>query len=337
MAWRGNPMMLEAMDAYVEPPPAQGLRTEWSAVPKRIQRAFESWAGSPVVAAITQPTGFSPGVAARLRLSDGRGVFVKAIGSDVNRQSPIFHRREARIVAALPPHVPVPRLLWSHDDGEGGWVVLVFEEADGRHPTQPWQSDELQQVLDALAELAARLTPSPLAIGQVRSASQRVERNICGWQLLRSDPAETLSRLDDWSRRNLDGLAELESHAADAVAGNTLLHFDVRADNVLLGGKHVWFFDWPHACVGAAWFDVVGLIPSVTMQGGPPPEEVFARYPARHLADPEAVTCAVAALSGYFTRQSLQPDLPGLPTLRAFQAAQGAVARRWLAQRTSFA
>ena len=326
--------MSDAMDAYMEPPPAQGQRTEWSVVPKHIQRAFESWAGSPVVEAITQPSGFSPGVAARLRLANGRGVFVKAIGSEPNAQSPIFHRREARIVAALPPHVPVPRLLWSHDDGEGGWVVLVFEEADGRHPRQPWQSDELQQVLDALAELTERLSPSPLAIGEVRSASQRVERGICGWQLLHSDPAEILSRLDDWSRRNLDALAELESRAPAAVSGNTLLHFDVRADNVLLGGKHVWFFDWPHACVGAAWFDVVGLIPSVTMQGGPPPQEVFARYPSSHLADPEAVTCAVAALSGYFTRQSLQPTLPGLPTLRAFQAAQGTVARCWLAERT---
>jgi aminoglycoside phosphotransferase (APT) family kinase protein len=323
------------MDAYVEPPPAQGMRTEWSAVPEHIQRAFETWAGSRVVAALTQPGGFSPGVAARLRLADGRGMFVKAIGSDANADSPVFHRREARIVAALPAHVPVPRLLWSHDDGEGGWVVLVFEEADGHHPRQPWQSDELQQVLDALAELSARLTPSPLAVSEVRSASRRVERNICGWQRLQSDPTEVLSGLDDWSRRNLAALAELESRAPAAVDGNTLLHFDVRADNVLLGGKHVWFFDWPHASVGAAWFDVVGLIPSVTMQGGPPPEEVFERYPGSHLADPEAVTCAVAALSGYFTRQSLQPPPPGLPTLRAFQAAQGTVARRWLAQRTS--
>ena len=330
-------MMHESMDTLGEPPPPRGVRTEWSAVPKHIQQAFESWAGSPVISAITQPSGFSPGVAARLRLADGRGVFVKAVGSEANADSPVFHRREARIVAALPPDVPVPRLLWSFDEGEGGWVMLVFEEADGRHPRQPWQSDELQQVLDALAELTARLTPSPLPPGAVRSASARVERGICGWRLLRSDAAETHSRLDDWSRRNLAALAELESRAPDAVRGNTLLHFDIRADNVLLGDNHVWFFDWPHASIGPAWLDVVWLIPSVTMQGGPPPEDVFARYSGSRVADPDAVTCALAALSGYFTRQSLQPTLPGLPTLRAFQAAQGAVAKRWLAQRTGLA
>jgi hypothetical protein len=37
-------------------------------------------------------------------------------------------------------------------------------------------------------------------------------------------------------------------------------------------------------------------------------------------------------MAGYLTHQSLQPAPPGLPTLRAFQAAQGAVARRWLSE-----
>jgi Ser/Thr protein kinase RdoA (MazF antagonist) len=126
----------------------------------------------------------------------------------------------------------------------------------------------------------------------------------------------------------------MESRAPQAVSGSTLLHFDMRADNLLIDDDRVWFFDWPHACVGAAWFDVVGFIPSVVMQGGPSAEEVFSRYRLGAEADPDAVNCALASLAGYFTRQSLLPPPPGLPTLRAFQAAQGTVARRWLAERT---
>ena len=44
----------------------------------------------------------------------------------------------------------------------------------------------------------------------------------------------------------------------------------------------------------------------------------------------------VAAIAGYFTWGALQPAPPGIPTVRAFQAAQGVVARAWLAQRTSW-
>ncbi|MEZ4617961.1 MAG: hypothetical protein R2867_20965 [Caldilineaceae bacterium] len=36
------------------------------------------------------------------------------------------------------------------------------------------------------------------------------------------------------------------------------------------------------------------------------------------------------------THSSLQPDPPGLSTLRAFQAAQGAIALDWLAERTGW-
>jgi hypothetical protein len=44
------------------------------------------------------------------------------------------------------------------------------------------------------------------------------------------------------------------------------------------------------------------------------------------------VAATLCALGGYFTYQSLQPAPAGLPTVRAFQAAQGEVTRRWLAQ-----
>ena len=69
------------------------------------------------------------------------------------------------------------------------------------------------------------------------------------------------------------------------------------------------------------------------MQGGPPPEEVIARYPAALTADPAAVSAAILATAGFFTHRALEPPPPGLPTVRAFQAAQGAVARHWVAQR----
>jgi len=39
----------------------------------------------------------------------------------------------------------------------------------------------------------------------------------------------------------------------------------------------------------------------------------------------------VAAVAGFFTSRALQPPPPGLPTVRAFQAAQGEVTRRWVA------
>ena len=244
-----------------------------------------------------------------------------------------MHRHEAQIVAAMPDGVAVPRLLWSHDDGETGWVLLVSQDIEGRHPRMPWRLDELDRVMDGLAKLADALTPSPVAASTVGSAREIFAESVNGWRRLAEGPASNLDSLDRWSRRNLDRLVELESQSPEAVDGDTLLHLDVRADNMLLAEDKVWLFDWANACVGASWVDAVGFAPSVAMQGGSPPEQVIARHPTARSANPARITAAVAAVAGYFTHSALQPAPPGLPTLREFQAAQGAVARDWLAQR----
>jgi hypothetical protein len=120
-------------------------------VPAGVRAAVEDALGTTVAGAQSQQGGFSPGAAARLRLADGRRVFVKAVGPELNPDSPGMHRREGAVAAALPATVPSPRLRHTADDGE--WVALVFEDVDGRQPRVPWQRDELDRVLAAVAEL----------------------------------------------------------------------------------------------------------------------------------------------------------------------------------------
>ena len=73
------------------------------------------------------------------------------------------------------------------------------------------------------------------------------------------------------------------------------------------------------------------LAPSVAVQGGPEPAELLARSRIGRAAPPDALAAVVCAVAGYFTERSLRPEPPGLPTVRRFQAAQGEVARHWLA------
>lgn len=313
------------------PPPASGVRLDWAHLPAHLRAAIEGWLGEPVTEATTQAGGFSPGVAARLRTTSGRRVFLKAVGPEPNPESPAFHRREIIIAGALPTTAPVPRLLWSYD--AGGWVALLFEDIEGRQPQQPWRADELDRVLAALIDLSAALTPSPVPL----TVTERVaDGSLIGtpwWERLHNNPP---ADLDPWAARHLAALAALQARASAAAQGETLLHLDLRADNLLLTPDRVAIVDWPHARIGAAWIDLVFLAPSVAMQGGPAPEALLARHPASHVASPEAITAVIAAMAGFFTWGALQPPPPGLPTLRAFQEAQGIVARRWLAERTGW-
>ena len=104
----------------------------------------------------------------------------------------------------------------------------------------------------------------------------------------------------------------------------------MRADNILLAGDRVVFVDWPHASVGAPWLDLLAFLPSVAMQGGPHPWEVFDTHPLGRDAPPDRVLPVLAAVAGYFAERAALPAPPGLPTLREFQRAQGVEALAWL-------
>ncbi|MEU8246989.1 aminoglycoside phosphotransferase family protein [Nonomuraea sp. NPDC048916] len=303
-------------------PPASGVRVPWSEVHPAVREAVGEFLGGSVAEAVTQTSGFSPAAAVRLRTAGGRRAFVKAVGPEPNADSVRIYRSEAEIAAALPASVPAPRLLTSFEIE--GWVTLVFEDIDGHHPAMPWRRDELDRVLGAVERMSAALTPAPIAAPPI---TERYAAAFHGWRDLLTDDT---TGLDPWALRHLAALAELESGWAGAAAGDTLVHTDLRADNVLLTADRVYVVDWPWACVGVAWLDRACLLPSVGMQGGPPPHEL--------LPDPDpAVTAVVAALAGYLVRQGRRPDPPGLPTVRAFQRAQGVVAVEWLKRRTGWA
>src|SRR5262245_48656078 len=207
-------------------PAAEGVRITWSDVPEPVRAEIEARLGSRVVAAASQRGGFSPGLASKLRTADGQEVFVKAASPAQNPRTPFLHRREAAIVAALPPGVPVPRFHWSYDDGE--WIVLAFDAIDGANPHVPWQAGELARVLEAAHDLAVRLTPSPL---ELESAGAALDALFVRWkELAGSDIAVQVDRR--W-RERVDHLIELESGMVEAVEGTTLIHGDMRADNIV--------------------------------------------------------------------------------------------------------
>ncbi|MBA2776322.1 MAG: aminoglycoside phosphotransferase family protein [Chloroflexia bacterium] len=316
------------------PPRAQGQRLAWAQLPAHIRDAIEDWLGEPVVTAQSMAGGFSPGLASRLTTRPGRRVFAKAVSNTLNPMSPTLHRREIRVASRLPSGAPAPRLLWSsqEDDGEE-WVVLVFEDVQGRPPAQPWDPAELDDVVDALNRLSAELTPSPIATSEIDDILTFGPLVRGNWSYLKYD---NLPRIDPWVNRNLDRMIEAEQRVGEVIAGDTLLHLDLRGDNMLLTDDGVVIVDWPHARVGAAWIDPIGFAPSVAMEGGPEPEDLIARLDATQSADPEHVTLGIIEIAGFFTHQGALPPVEGLPGLRAFQEAQGAVARRWVAQRTGW-
>ncbi len=308
-------------------PPARGRRRRWEEVPIPLRAEVAARLGAEVTAATSVATGFSPGVAARLTLQDGRRVFAKAVARDWNRDTLALHRREAEITAALPPATPAARLLLSVS--RPGWTVLVLEHVPGRPPRLPWQPEELALVLAAVEGLSKLLTPSPVSAAPASELVGFAD----GFKRLRQRreaAGDPLDDIDPWAVRNLERLELLEASWSGSVRGDTLCHFDLRQDNILIQGSRVTFVDWAQALVGPAWLDLACLLPSVAAQGGPAPWTIFDSHPLGRSVSEEVLAPVVAAMAGYFLlRQSLPPPA-GMPTVRAFQRALGLPTLAWL-------
>ncbi|MGT2425875.1 hypothetical protein [Amnibacterium kyonggiense] len=300
-------------------------RPRWVDVPGPIRSGVEEVLGSPVVAAESRAGGWSPGSADVLRLEDGRLAFAKAASAAVNARTVDMHRREAAVLRALDGAGVAPRLLGAVE--ADGWIALVVEHVDGRHP-DPRSDGDTAAVFDAVGRLPVPMPAAvPRATETVRDA---MEDGAADWTRLLDE-----GRVDAVAggAAAMRALADLAAGAGAAVAAGGLVHVDLRPDNVLIGPDgSALLVDWPNALEGAPWFDALTYALDVRRLGGD--AERALRHPVLAAVDPGAVDAVLAALAGYFVRRSLTPEPEGMAGVRAFQRLQGGVAIDWIADRS---
>ncbi|HLZ69588.1 MAG TPA: phosphotransferase [Dehalococcoidia bacterium] len=247
-------------------------------------------------------------------LADGRTVFVKAA---VDGQTAGWLRAEQRIYAALREPF-LPRMLGWDDDG--ALPVLVLEDLSSAAWPPPWTPAAIGAVRELLRTVAG--TRPPPGIRQL--ADQR--EALAGWGLVERDP-EPLLRLGLCSPAWLDRCLPSLRTAADAapLAGEALVHGDVRSDNLCLRDGRALLVDWNQAVAGNALFDKISWLPSLHAEGGPLPEELG-------LQQAPGAPELIALIAGYFAARAGLPPIPHAPRVRDVQREQLKVALPWAAR-----
>ncbi|WP_344595600.1 aminoglycoside phosphotransferase family protein [Streptomyces violaceusniger] len=310
------------MAAHLGLPEATGSRRmDWAAMPREVTARIGQLLGSPVADAISQRGGFSEGLAARVRLENGKRAFIKAASSLMAPAVADFHRREIAVSERLPREVPAPRLLEAYDDGT--WVVLTFEEILGHLPAQPWQREELDRVLAAVTDMAEVLTPSPVdeaILGKPR---------LGGWRAMADDTAvrDKVAELSPWAAHHFDQLTALEENAS--LDGATLLHGDLYAFNIMLTTDRVFVVDWPHAWIGPRHCDVVTLMSSASLSGVDP-RPIAENHPLTRDLDPVQINEMLALHAGFLLRTAAAAGPAADPNIVAMMNALGLASLRWL-------
>jgi aminoglycoside phosphotransferase (APT) family kinase protein len=254
--------------------------------------------------------------------ADGRRIFLKAASKVAQRTFAEAYAEEIRHLRALPKGLPVPRLLWSHEDDL--WVLLGLEHVEGANPSRPWDPRQLDSCLDTLEVLAEALTPPPVPL---RPFAQDFADLVPSW---------------DHVRRTAPGWPHLEEAAAlaagfePACRGDTLVHTDARDDNFLLGEDgRAYLCDWNFPVVGAAWIDTVCVL-MIAFGDGLDADRVVAERRLTRDVPPGDIDAALALLCGYFLERRDQPAPNSSPFLRRHQDWCAEVTWAWLSHRRSW-
>ncbi|MFD5143564.1 phosphotransferase [Streptomyces sp. NPDC058401] len=316
------------------------VRPAWGSLSPEVRAHVERELGAEVARARSCGDGFSPGLASRLLLADGRRVFLKGIHA-AHPWAPRY-ADEIAVTTALPAGIG-PRVWWTAAPEEsGGWWWLCLEDVPGTHPVLAPGAAGTERAVAAVETALRRLTPSP--VGGTRPAVRVVGPWLTGWSALRTAPP---AGLDPWARRRLDRLAAIERDWWPASHGDTLLHWDLHTANMLhrpadgrvadgSAGGEVVLVDWSYRLHGAAWIDAAVLVPQLILGGHTPAqaEQATARLPRP--ADPAVLTGFAAGLAGLWTACSHRPPPAADPSLRAHHARTADATLSWLRHRTGW-
>ena len=308
-------------------PRAVGVRLTYDAVPAAVRAWVDEQLGSPVVATAEQVGGMSPGCATRLTCADGTRAFVKAVGAELNPDTPGLFRREVGVLRHLGEHELWARLLASYDDG--AWVALLIEDVEGRHPdfADPAELESVLTGVERLSEvLQERPVPASLPLVEL---SQRFRLWADTLDSLPEAPAEAPvpgwvnGEAPAWAARLRDLAEQPDSH---------VVHWDIRVDNLLRrpDGRMV-FLDWGMAARGPAWADP--LLARLERVDAPWFDDSLTGSAALAAAGDEVVTAFLAGFGTHLAVRSVVAVDVNLPTLNDFRLREsqrilGAVARR---------
>ena len=133
---------------------------------------------------------------------------------------------------------------------------------------------QIGQGLDTLHQVAATRASTSLPSLEERQSS------LSGWARVEREP-ELVLRVGlcsaAWLSHSINALMAAE--AGTELAGDDLVHGDVRSDNLCFIGGQVVLVDRNWACRGNGIIDIAGWLPSLHLKGGPPPNTILPDQP----------------------------------------------------------
>jgi hypothetical protein len=228
-------------------------------------RALEDFLGGRVLDMQTPDCGLSAAIRMSVSLRDGSRVFVKAA---TDEETAGWLRREHFVLSSVAGPF-MPSVIGWLDEGLPFPALMTQDLSHAYWPASHqgvhWRPGDVERVIEATTRLG--LVGAPLDLPPVAPHHSSLWRRI-STDFLRLDLCS-----EQWFAASIDALVEAERKVD--VGGDSLVHGDVRSDNLCILHDRVIFVDWSHAARGNRRQDLAHVLPTLHLEGGPSPYEVM--------------------------------------------------------------
>lgn len=308
-------------------------RRTWAELPVVLQERAAAHLGGPVTAVRLAGGGFTPGFAAVLEAASGHAVFAKAAPESDAFIYPSY-LREALVLPLMPGEMPLPPLRAAEHlmvDGVG-WQLLIYRAVAGVMPGHPWTDADLGAIEQSCTEAIRGLMDFP--------------RNLAG-DPLAADMADVPPQfpavadggpppwfLPALSARQAGMFSSLLELCPEALAGDAVLHGDLRPDNILMSSGRALICDWNFLGTGPEWADWVSVLPYAEA-GGLDADAWLHRSTLTRDVPPRYIDAFLAGLLNYMIHWGSQPEVPASPQLRVHGRHTARIVYDWCVRRNA--
>lgn len=221
---------------------------------------------------------------------------------------------EIDVYFKLSPQPFMPRFIGSLINEKVS--AIAIEDLTTCDWSPPWSTGRIDSVLHALSSLE-RVECSSF----VRQISDFKDK-LNGWEQVAIRPTALVSKRIcsmEWLKKYLPRLIDLSLGALESTS--SIIHFDVRSDNLCFRDSQAILLDWSWCCRGDKELQIAAWAPTLFLEGGPKPTELL----------PDVKLSTLALLSGYFA-QFIGTPCPDGEHVRALQEEQLKVLLPWLSK-----
>ena len=197
-----------------------------------------------------------------VQLEDKSKVFVKAATDD---ETESWLRNEHLALSTFTEEF-IPTVIAWIDTTVTRPVLITQDFSNAYWPASHkgviWRKGDFERLFESIQKLST-VNGHP-AIQNLKNERANI------WTKIATNPSGFL-RLnlcsENWFKASIDFLIDAESKVTET--GKTLVHGDIRSDNICINQLQVIFVDWSNARNGSPDHDLANLLPSLHLEGGP--------------------------------------------------------------------